>query len=109
MLASCYFWPTLLPAARLSQVAPRALAAEVESLARRVGIQDVKLPTEADDEVDQTKEKSKIMKSPRNASSVLNWVYIGISLGIIFIGWILFGLGVSWGVHGSVVAGTTGE
>ena len=109
MFASCYFWPTLLPAARLSQVSPRELPAEVERLARLKGIQDVKLSTGADDEIDQTKEKAKIMKSPRKSASVLNYVYMGIALGIIFVGWVMFGLGVSWGVHGSVVAGSTGE
>lgn len=29
---------------------------------------------------------------------------LGLSIGMIAIGWIMFGLGVFWGVHGSVVS-----
>jgi hypothetical protein len=28
---------------------------------------------------------------------------------VILVGWILFALGVLWGVHGNVIAGTVGE
>lgn len=108
MLVTSYFWPTLLPASRLSQIAPRDLPAEVDRLARIEGIQDVKV-TEPGNEIDETKEKEKLLKAPRAIASIMSWVYMGIGLGIIFVGWIMFGLGVSWGVHGSVVAGTTGE
>lgn len=34
----------------------------------------------------------------------LSWTMLGLSIGIVAIGWIMFGLGVFWGVHGSVVS-----
>ncbi|OBZ74609.1 Major facilitator superfamily domain-containing protein 1 [Grifola frondosa] len=102
MLLLSYTTPTLLPAARLSQVAPRDLPAEVDRLCRAKG---VGAPLKDED----AKQREKLLKSPRNGGGVMGWVYMGVALGIIFIGWIMFGLGVGWGVHGSVVAGTVGE
>ncbi|PSR83953.1 hypothetical protein PHLCEN_2v5557 [Hermanssonia centrifuga] len=108
LLAVSYLTPTLLPAARLSQITPRCLPAEVDSLARRKGITSEKLGEDGE-ELDETKEKEKILKAPSLNSPALRWFFLITSVGIIFIGWILFGLGVAWGVHGSVIAGTTGE
>ena len=107
MLLAAYAIPTRLPAARLSQVAPRDLPAEVERLARLKGLS--KPVDEGDDEFNETKAQEKILKSPTVTSPVFGWTFLAVSLGIIFIGWIMFGLGVGWGVHGSVIAGTTGE
>lgn len=92
---------SLLPAARLAQVQPRLLGTEVERLLRKRGLQ-VSGPFDAAKE-------EKRLKSPAPGREGLRWIFLAVSLGIIFIGWIMFGLGVSWGVHGSVIAGTTGE
>ena len=55
-------------------------------------------------------EKEKILKSPSESSTLLvSFVYPLTALVIIILGWVMFGLGVGWGVHGSVIAGTTGE
>ncbi|KAI0772398.1 MFS general substrate transporter [Trametes elegans] len=110
MLAMSYFAPNILPAARLSQVAPRDLPAEVEKLAANQGIVVRKPDPEDEDEgVSEIKAKEKILKSPVHQSGLISWAYLLTGLGIIFIGWIMFGMGVNWGVHGSVVAGTVGE
>ncbi|KAI0651119.1 MFS general substrate transporter [Trametes meyenii] len=110
MLLMSHFAPNTLPAARLSQVAPRDLPDEVERLARNQGIVVHKPdPEEEADGANEVKLKEKMLKSPKHQSGVLSWAYLMIGLGIIFIGWIMFGMGVNWGVHGSVVAGTVGE
>lgn len=31
---------------------------------------------------------------------------LGVSVGVVVLGWVLFGLGVGWGVHGNVVSAT---
>lgn len=101
---------SILPAARLAQVAPRHLRAEIERLAILNDLPEkAKSPNGKYDE-DDIKEKEKILKSTSVGSKgKWGWTFMGVSLGIIIIGWILFGLGVNWGVHGSVIAGTTGE
>lgn len=104
-----YLAPNTLPAARLSQIAPRDMPAEIDKLARAQGIV-VRKPDPADeDEVSELKIQEKILKSPKTGEGLLAWGYSIVALGIIFVGWIMFGLGVGWGVHGSVVAGTVGE
>ncbi|TFK82833.1 MFS general substrate transporter [Polyporus arcularius HHB13444] len=109
MLAMSYLAPNTLPAARLSQIAPRDMPAEIDKLARAQGIV-VRKPDPADeDEVSELKIQEKILKSPKTGEGLLAWGYSIVALGIIFVGWIMFGLGVGWGVHGSVVAGTVGE
>ena len=50
-----------------------------------------------------------MLKSPKARTGLVGWAYLIVALAIILIGWIMFGLGVGWGVHGSVVAGTVGE
>lgn len=107
LLLASYVVPGLLPAARLSQVAPRHLPEEVEKLARRRGLE--KPVDDNDDEFDETKALEKELKSPSVHSPTFRYSFLVISAGVIVIGWVLFGMGVSWGVHGSVVAGSTGE
>ncbi|OJT11277.1 Major facilitator superfamily domain-containing protein 1 [Trametes pubescens] len=110
MLVMSYAAPNTLPAARLSQVAPSDLPAEVDKLARARGL--VVAKPDADETADgatELKRKERALKAPVRENTVLSWAYLAIGLGIIFIGWIMFGLGVNWGVHGSVIAGTVGE
>ena len=107
MLIMAYAAPNLLPAARLSQVAPRDLPEAVDKLARAKGIV-VPKHDPSEDGLSETKAKEKILKSP-TVNGWVNWVYSAVALGVIFIGWIMFGMGVNWGVHGSVVEGTVGE
>lgn len=107
MLLASYFIPTVLPAARLSQVAPRDLPMEINKLSALKGIQ--KPVDDGDEYFDETKEKEKLLKAPAVTSPAIRYLFLVVSFGIIVIGWIMFGLGVSWGVHGSVIAGTVGE
>ena len=115
MLILSYTAKNRVPAARLCQVAPSKMPAEVERLALAKGFVKPGKEKEAEvdedgDEIDLVREHEKMLKSPEPTSSpLLKWVFAAVSLGIIFIGWIMFGLGVGWGVHGSVVAGTVGE
>ena len=95
-------WTTLLPAARLSQVQPHLLEQEVDVLLRKKGMQS----KETDED---PKAGEKLLKSPTNPEGRSRWLFLIASVGMILIGWIMFGMGVSWGVHGSVIAGTTGE
>lgn len=107
MLFIAYFYPTLLPAVRLSQVSPRALSTEVDKLCEKQGITLAK--EDKDEDLSDTKVKEKLLKAPVDGSAANRWLFLIASVGVIFIGWIMFGLGVGWGVHGSVIAGTTGE
>lgn len=107
MLLASYFIPTILPAARLSQVAPRDLPMEIDKLSALKGIQ--KPVDDGDEYFNETKEKEKLLKAPAVTSPAIRYLFLVVSFGIIVIGWIMFGLGVSWGVHGSVIAGTVGE
>ena len=107
MLLASYFMPTILPAARLSQVAPRDLPMEIDKLSALKGIQ--KPVDDGDEYFNETKEKEKLLKAPAVTSPAIRYLFLVVSFGIIVIGWIMFGLGVSWGVHGSVIAGTVGE
>ncbi|KAI0076898.1 MFS general substrate transporter [Panus rudis PR-1116 ss-1] len=111
MLFMSYAFPTVLPAARLSQVAPRRLAAEVDKLCEVKGIAVSREQAKENelDGVSETKTKEKLLKAPIEGWEGIRWLFLAVSLGVIFIGWIMFGLGVNWGVHGSVIAGTTGE
>lgn len=105
-------WTTWLPAARLSQVQPRFLADEVDRLAQLKGITtgSTKSSTDSyDSDQEEIKLKEKLLKSPVTGREGLRWLFLAASVGMVFVGWIMFGLGVSWGVHGNVIAGTTGE
>ena len=109
MLAMSYLAPNTLPAARLSQLPPRDMPAEVEKLAQAQGIVVHKADPNDEDEMSEIKVKERLLKSPKERGVVTTWAFLLAALGVIFIGWIMFGLGVNWGVHGSVIAGTTGE
>ncbi|KAK7059925.1 MFS general substrate transporter [Favolaschia claudopus] len=99
-------YTTLLPAAHLAQVKPSLLNLSIERLwHKREGADE----TEKEEVDVEPKRWESILKSPLNPGSGWRWVYGVLSLGIIVLGWIMFGLGVSWGVHGSVIAGTVGE
>ncbi|KAE9396601.1 hypothetical protein BT96DRAFT_941589 [Gymnopus androsaceus JB14] len=54
-------------------------------------------------------ENEKALKKAHPGREGMRWIFLAASAGIILIGWIMFGLGVEWGVHGSVIAGTVGE
>ncbi|TCD68571.1 hypothetical protein EIP91_010496 [Steccherinum ochraceum] len=108
LLFSAYFIPTRLPAARLSQVMPRNMAEEVAKLCRRKNITITKDETE-DEGISLSKKQERILKSPLPGFETMRWSFLAAAVGIILIGWVMFGLGVGWGVHGSVIAGTTGE
>ncbi|KII90053.1 hypothetical protein PLICRDRAFT_108290 [Plicaturopsis crispa FD-325 SS-3] len=95
-----------LPAARLAQVPPYKLPREVDRLWNRAHARKGKTP---DEDVSE-KQKEAWLKSPKETTPTsIKWLYMAVSLGVIFIGWIMFGLGVGWGVHGNVIAGTVGE
>lgn len=108
LLVASYLTPKRLPAARLSQIAPRDLPAEVDCLARARGFTKP-VGDDGDEDFSETKELEKALKAPTVNDTVFRWSFAVVSVGIIVIGWIMFGLGVGWGVHGSVIAGTTGE
>jgi hypothetical protein len=98
-------YTTLLPAAHLSQVKPALLDLSIQRL-----WSERQVAHGADETADvDPKYRESILKSPVNPHMGWRWVYAGLSVGIIVLGWIMFGLGVNWGVHGSVIAGTTGE
>ncbi|KAJ4467249.1 MFS general substrate transporter [Lentinula aciculospora] len=114
--------PTLLPAARLSQVKPSKMQEEVKILLAKgasgsnidIRGRDEEEKEDGTDDDEEYEEKKlladeKALKKARPGMDVMRWMFLAASVGIIAIGWIMFGLGVEWGVHGSVIAGTTGE
>ncbi|KAI0791011.1 MFS general substrate transporter [Abortiporus biennis] len=110
LLLASYVSPTFLPAARLSQINPRAMAAEADKLCRLKGIEtDAAVKAGELDGVDEAHVKQTLLKAPNSSEETSRWLFLAASVGIIFVGWIMFGLGVGWGVHGSVIAGTVGE
>ncbi|KAG2344649.1 MFS general substrate transporter [Suillus weaverae] len=108
LLGACYtsFGKRYLPAARLSEVRPKYLEKEVEKLWK---LRPHSVTGE--DENITPKQKEVALKSPVPSSVSLyaRWVAIGAGFTIVLIAWVIFGFGVEWGVHGSIVAGTTGE
>lgn len=99
-----------LPAARLSQVAPAKLKREVNrlwivnaNLIRSPEFDRINIETDL-----TTKEKEKLLKSP-SRMGCMRWLFPVLGSLVIVLGWIMFGLGISWGVHGSVIAGTVGD
>ncbi|KAF8573767.1 MFS general substrate transporter [Ramaria rubella] len=98
LLASTSWWPLLtLSAARLSQVTPRHLAHEISKL-------------DGQGESEKTlKQREYDLKVLRKGGVWPAWTMLAGSVGVVIIGWAMFGLGVAWGVHGNVIAGTTGE
>ena len=107
LLLVSYLKPDLLPAARLSQINPQSVPAEVDRLAERAGITVSK--ENLDEGMTENTEKEKRLKAPEPPFLWARWASLVAGAIIIVIGWVIFGLGVSWGVHGSVIAGTVGE
>ncbi|KAG1797118.1 MFS general substrate transporter [Suillus plorans] len=110
LLGACYtpFGKRRLPAARLSEVRPKYLEREVEKL------WELRLHSateESKDESAMPKQKEVVLKSPvpGSVSSYARWVAVGAGFAIVLTAWVIFGFGVEWGVHGNIVAGTTGE
>ncbi|KAI0920584.1 hypothetical protein AcV5_010283 [Taiwanofungus camphoratus] len=122
LLLVAYLAPALLPAARLSQVSPRALPAEVERLARMTGLtlggarEECSRDGEKEEsggerdgeEADETKEKERQLKAPDARLRWARWACLAGGAAIIVVGWVMFGLGVEWGVRLNVIAGTVG-
>ncbi|PCH43143.1 MFS general substrate transporter [Wolfiporia cocos MD-104 SS10] len=106
LLIVSYVSPGLLPAARLSQVSPRALPAEVERLAAKKDV--VVHKEELGEGATELTLKEKQLKAPNPRLAWIGWTSCALSAAVIVIGWVLFGVGVAWGVHGSVIAGTVG-
>ena len=82
---------------------------EAAKLCRLKGITATKEDEVNDEDISLAKRQERLLKEPLPGFEGMRWAFLGIAVGIIFIGWIMFGLGVGWGVHGSVIAGTTGE
>jgi hypothetical protein len=98
---------TLLPAMRLAEVAPPNLEREVNRLWESTGLGDTSEPGPS------IQDKERILKSTRSEKSSM-FSYAKLLLPccgviVVLVGWILFALGIVWGVHGSVTAGTVGE
>ncbi|KAH7882231.1 MFS general substrate transporter [Phlebopus sp. FC_14] len=127
-----------LPAARLAQVRPAKLESEVEVLwearvagtrgatggasrldmgsprrmrVRSSGVDDAEVDVDTDADELTPRHKEIILKSPfLGGSSVRARIAaVVVGIGIVVIAWVLFGMGIAWGVHGSITAGTTGE
>ena len=97
LLFSATFFPTLLPAARLSQVRPKRLKNEIDRLERMIA--------GSDEDVHETEtwvEREKGLKMPLNGVTIGRIMLLGSGV-VILLGWILFGLGVGWGVHGRLI------
>ncbi|KZT03245.1 MFS general substrate transporter [Laetiporus sulphureus 93-53] len=107
LFVASYVTPTLLPAARLAQINPRRVPVESERLAEKKGIAVEK--EDLGDEVSVAKEAERRVKAPASSLAWARWTCLVAGAVIIVVGWVIFGLGVSWGVHGSVIAGTVGE
>ncbi|KAF8529563.1 MFS general substrate transporter [Hysterangium stoloniferum] len=106
LLASTSWWP-LLPAARLAQVNPRQVPREIAKLD---GLGALSEATSNDDDASQSlKVRAYNLKVLDGRRAWLSWVMFGVSVGVVLVAWAIFGLGVAWGVHGSVIAGTIGE
>ncbi|EIM85473.1 MFS general substrate transporter [Stereum hirsutum FP-91666 SS1] len=105
----------LLPASTLSQITPAYKKAEVDrmwskGMANASSLRGEVIGEDGDGDELSWEEKEKVLKAPKRASKMLvSVVAPAVGMGIILLGWVMFGLGVSWGVHGSVIAGTVGE
>jgi hypothetical protein len=103
LLSYTQFGKKLLPAARLAQVAPARLSCEIDQLwdERKFG-----KPSGL-----SLEQKESIIKSPTNVSNriYIQWLLFAGAAVVVLIGWLMFALGVEWGVHGNVIAGTVGE
>ncbi|GJJ11616.1 hypothetical protein Clacol_005852 [Clathrus columnatus] len=102
LVAGSPWWP-ILPAARLAQVPAKNTIAEVERLDKLGSIPS------GEEGFKTLKERSYNLKIMGRNRGWVSWTMLALSIGIMLLGWVMFGLGVFWGVHGNVVAGTTGE
>jgi len=110
LLIISYVAPIWLPAARLAEVAPRRLRHEVDRLCACTGVDDQEMQIEEkEDERAREKRRERTLKAPQPQWEWVRWMSGAIACGIVVLAWIIFGLGVSWGVHGSVIAGTVGD
>lgn len=110
-------YSNLLPASTLSQITPAYKKAEVDRMWSR-GLQDASslrgemIDGGGDGDELSWEEKEKVLKAPRRGSKTLVAIVApAVGMGIILLGWVMFGLGVSWvsgflrlriasGVHG---------
>jgi hypothetical protein len=104
LLFAAQFLRKLLPAAHLSQVRPACIQGEIVRLENALGRNEIDSDgtvMHIGDEVDNKEQlfRERKLKEPV-AGSVLSKVMIVTSLAIIVLGWIMFALGVGWGVHG---------
>ncbi|KAL0952412.1 hypothetical protein HGRIS_006686 [Hohenbuehelia grisea] len=112
----------LLPAARLAQVAPSKLDKEVERLAAKLGVtgrEDVYGKQKGDEDGDAVddggrvisiKAKEFVLKSPRRSRSRILSVLLPLgAFSVVVIGWIIFGVGISWGIHAMTNGAATGD
>jgi len=98
VLASSSWW-LLLPAARLSQLNPLRLPNEIPKLD---GLGAV--GKSGEEEHSSLKIREYTLKMLREDKGWISWTMLGLSSLVVVLGWAMFGLGVSWGVHGSVVS-----
>jgi len=117
LLISCYtdWGMRYLPAARLSQVRPKNYCDETNRLweklaaSPRGGVAYALSEHGADAELTRA-EKARILKGPEptKASDWGRQAAMWFGIIVVVIGWIVFGLGVMWGVQGSVISGSVG-
>lgn len=101
------FGQKMLPGARLSQVAPRKLTQEINRLAARVGL-DRK--TKEDGGELTAKEKERILKSPNLGRPYIVGVLLpSAAFSVVIIGWVIFGVGISWGIHAMTNGSASGD
>ncbi|KAJ8690302.1 hypothetical protein PTI98_011738 [Pleurotus ostreatus] len=101
------FGQKMLPGARLSQVAPRKLTQEINRLAARVGL-DRK--TKEDGGELTAKEKERILKSPNPGRPYIVGVLLpSAAFSVVVIGWVIFGVGISWGIHAMTNGSASGD
>ncbi|KAF4586396.1 hypothetical protein EYR38_010672 [Pleurotus pulmonarius] len=101
------FGQKMLPGARLSQVPPRRLVQEINRLAAKVGL-DRK--TKEDGSVLTVKEKERILKSPNPGRPYIVGILLPLgALSVVMLGWIIFGVGISWGIHAMTNGSASGD
>ncbi|KAF9075748.1 MFS general substrate transporter [Rhodocollybia butyracea] len=121
------WFPNVLPSARLAQVRPSKLEENVTRMLRAKrglmqptvdahSVNDLDVEGMSSDS-DSTNEEKKLLADEKMLKSVepgkvmnrLRWVFPAASGGVIAIGWIVFGLGIEWGLGGKISASGTGD
>ncbi|KAJ8475282.1 hypothetical protein ONZ45_g15660 [Pleurotus djamor] len=101
------FGQRLLPGARLSQVAPRKLGKETTRLAT---ILVFDRSAKEDGQELTLKEKERLLKSPRpGRSNIVSALLPFGAFSVVVIGWVIFGVGISWGIHAQTNGSATGD